>query len=129
MEDKRILEILSLKYDFHNLKTIVKGNILGRDLSNLFIYSSDNNPDKIRLQFESNHFVDTKSEFIKELKEAESSCNDSLDPQIIDIVMDRFYRKYLKSIADSLNIELFSDYVKGGIDFFNIVSILRAKKI
>lgn len=129
LQEKGILEILSLKYDYHNLKTIVKGKVSGQNLEDLFIYTSDNNPEKIRLQFESGNFVDTKSEFIKALREAEEEYNQTNDPQMIDIVMDKMYYKHLKEIADDLGIDLFNDYVQGSIDFFNISSMLRATKM
>ncbi|MEG0250688.1 MAG: V-type ATP synthase subunit C [Peptostreptococcus sp.] len=129
LQDKRILEILSLKYDYHNLKTMVKAKVSGKNLEDLFIYSSENNPEKIRLQFESGHFTDTKSEFIKTLREAEEKYSDTSDPQMIDIVVDRAYFRHLRSIADSLEIELFSDYVSGSIDFYNVSSMLRAMKM
>lgn len=127
--DKRILEILSLKYDYHNLKTMVKAKVSGKDMDDLFIYSSDNRPDKIKLQFESGHFTDTKSEFANALREAEAKYTDTLDPQMIDIVMDRAYYSHLYSIAKSLDIDLFNDYVGASIDFYNISSMLRAVKM
>lgn len=129
LQDKRILEILSLKYDYHNLKAIVKGKVSGRSLDDLFIYSSENNPDKIKTQFENGHFTDTKSEFIKALRDAEAVYEDSNDPQMVDIVIDKAYYAHLKEIADSLGIELFSDYVSSSIDFFNISSMLRAVRM
>lgn len=127
--DKRILEILTLKYDYHNLKSIVKGSVSSEDFSDLFIYSSENDPDKIKLQFESGNFTDVKSEFIKSMKEAKMRYEESLDPQIIDITIDRAYFKHLKEISTSLDNELFSDYVSGLIDFFNITSMLRAMRM
>lgn len=129
LHDKRILEILSLKYDYHNLKTMVKAKVSGKNLEDLFIYSSENNPEKIRLQFESGHFTDTKSEFIKALRAAEEKYNETSDPQMIDIVIDKAYYKHLKDIANSLNVELFSDYVSASIDFFNVSSMLRAMRM
>lgn len=127
--DKRILQILSLKYDYHNLKTIVKGRVSGQNLEDLFIYSSENNPEKIRLQFENGHFTDTKSEFIKALREAQKAYEDTNDPQIIDIIMDKAYFTHLKEVADSLDIDMFEDYVGASIDFFNVSSVLRANKM
>lgn len=129
LQDKKILEILSLKYDYHNLKTIVKGKVSGQNLEELFIYSSDNNPEKIRLQFESGNFVDTRSEFVKALKMAEEEYNSSLDPQMIDVVIDRMYYKHLREISDELEIDLFNEYVQGCIDFFNVSSMLRATRM
>lgn len=129
LNDKRILEILSLKYDYHNLKAIVKGKVSGKNFDDLFIYSSDNNPDKIRVQFENGHFTDTKSEFIKALRSGEAIYEETNDPQMIDIVIDRAYYSHLKEISDSLAIDLFSEYVSSSIDFFNISSMLRAVKM
>ncbi|SFE94846.1 V-type ATP synthase subunit C [Peptostreptococcus sp. D1] len=129
LNDKRILEILSLKYDYHNLKVIVKGKVSGKNFDDLFIYSSDNNPDKIRVQFESGHFTNTKSEFIKALRSGEAIFEETNDPQMIDIVIDRAYYSHLKDVSDSLAINLFSEYVSSSIDFFNISSMLRAVKM
>lgn len=127
--DKRIIEILSLKYDYHNLKTMVKSKVSGRDMSDLFIYSSDNKPDKIKLQFDSGHFTDTKSEFVNALKDAEAKYTDTQDPQMVDVVMDRAYYRHLKAIAESIGIDLFSDFVSASIDFYNVSSMLRAVKM
>lgn len=129
LQDKRILEILSLKYDYHNLKAMVKGKVSGKNLEELFIYSSENNPDKIKVQFENGHFTDTKSEFIKALRESESIYDETNDPQMIDIVMDKSYYAHLKEISNSLKIDLFDDYVSSSIDFFNISSMMRAVKM
>ncbi|WP_101773577.1 V-type ATP synthase subunit C [Peptostreptococcus faecalis] len=127
--DQRVLEILSLKYDYHNLKAIVKGKVSEEDTSNLFIYTSENDPKKIKLQYESGSFIDIKEEFLEALKNAEKKYVETQDPQVIDIEMDVAYYKHFKKISDLLEVDLFDEYVSASIDFFNVTSMLRSIKM
>ncbi len=129
LDEQKILQLMSLKYDYHNLKSIIKGKASGINLENLFIYSILSDPNKIKLQFESGKFTDIRNEFKEALKEAEQKYAETNDPQIIDIVIDRAFYKHLKSIANSLKVDLFDDYVSSIIDFYNLSSMMRAKNM
>ncbi|MBS9776075.1 MAG: V-type ATPase subunit [Fusobacterium sp.] len=128
-DEKGILELLSLKYNYHNLKSILKGKVSGINLENLFIYSILSDPNKIQLQFESGKFTNIRDEFKEALKEAEKKYSETNDPQIIDIVIDRAFYKHLKAVADSLEIDLFKDYASSIIDFYNLSSMMRARNM
>ncbi len=129
LNDKRILEILSLKYDYHNLKTMLKSRAANKDLSELFIHSSDTDPVKIKHQLDSQNYSSIRSEFKKALEEAEKKYSETSNPQMIDIIVDKIYFEHLLSIAKSLDIDMFTDYVKGIIDFYNISAMLRSNKM
>lgn len=126
-KEKEILELICLKYNYHNLKSILKGKVSGINLENLFIYSTLSDPNKIKLQFESGKFTDIRNEFKVALKEAEKKYAESKDPQIIDIVIDRAFYNHLNSVAQSLEVDLFRDYASCIIDFYNLSSMMRAK--
>ncbi|MDZ7542526.1 V-type ATP synthase subunit C, partial [Clostridium perfringens] len=34
---KEVVKLMSLKYDYHNIKVLLKGNVLGKDLSSMLI--------------------------------------------------------------------------------------------
>lgn len=101
-----IVDLAALKYEYQNLKLLLKdkGNVL--DVYNI----STGIIDKEKLM---NNFNEVKK--YKDLKEA---C----------IKLDKMYLKHLLKLANSTNIPLFIDYAKISIDRYNIVTFLRLKK-
>ena len=101
-----IVDLAALKYEYQNLKLLLKdkGNVL--DVYNI----STGIIDKEELM---NNFNEVKK--YKDFKEA---C----------IKLDKMYFKHLLKLANSTNISLFIDYAKISIDRYNIVTFLRLKK-
>lgn len=104
--NQEIVDLAALKYEYQNLKLLLKdkGNIL--DVYNI----STGIIDKEELM---NNFNEVKK--YKDFKEA---C----------IKLDKMYFKHLLKLANSTNISLFIDYAKISIDRYNIVTFLRLKK-
>ena len=104
--NQEIVDLAALKYEYQNLKLLLKdkGNVL--DVYNI----STGIIDKEELM---NNFNEVKK--YKDLKE---SC----------IKLDKMYLKHLLKLANSTNIPLFIDYAKISIDRYNIVTFLRLKK-
>ena len=104
--NQEIVDLAALKYEYHNLKLLLKdkGNVL--DVYNI----STGIIDKEELM---NNFNEVKK--YKDFKEA---C----------IKLDKMYFKHLLKLANSTNISLFIDYAKISIDRYNIVTFLRLKK-
>ena len=104
--NQEIVDLAALKYEYQNLKLLLKdkGNVL--DVYNI----STGIIDKEELM---NNFNEVKK--YKDFKEA---C----------IKLDKMYFKHLLKLANSTNISLFIDYAKISIDRYNIVTFLRLKK-
>lgn len=104
--NQEIVDLAALKYEYQNLKLLLKdkGNVL--DVYNI----STGIIDKEELM---NNFNEVKK--YKDFKEA---C----------IKLDKMYLKHLLKLANSTNIPLFIDYAKISIDRYNIVTFLRLKK-
>lgn len=104
--NQEIVDLAALKYEYQNLKLLLKdrGNVL--DVYNI----STGIIDKEELM---NNFNEVKK--YKDFKEA---C----------IKLDKMYFKHLLKLANSTSIPLFIDYAKISIDRYNIVTFLRLKK-
>lgn len=104
--NQEIVDLAALKYEYQNLKLLLKdkGNVL--DVYNI----STGIIDKEELM---NNFNEVKK--YKDFKEA---C----------IKLDKMYFKHLLKLANSTSIPLFIDYAKIFIDRYNIVTFLRLKK-
>ena len=104
--NQEIVDLAALKYEYQNLKLLLKdkGNILDEyNISTGII-------DKEEIM---NNFNEVKK--YKDLKEA---C----------IELDKMYLKHLLKLAISTNIPLFIDYSKISIDRYNVLTFLRLKK-
>jgi V/A-type H+/Na+-transporting ATPase subunit C len=125
---KLLIDLFALKYDYHNIKVILKGKALSKDLGELLIPIGTVKSDRLQSYITAEDYREldpTMGEAIKKTKEAFEA---SKDPQIIDIVLDRYMFKDMVSKAAELKDEFIINYVKVNIDLTNIRTLLRAKK-
>ena len=126
--DQSIVDLMALKYDYHNLKVMIKEKELNKDLSEL--YSPIEAVDFLKLKeaFLEGNYKDMEPEYREAIQEVERDFEATKDPQRIDLIFDRYYYLHLYKMANQVGIELFIDYVRDIIDFINIRSSIRLKK-
>lgn len=126
--DKEIVDILSLKYDYHNLKVLLKGKFLEKDFSYLLMDAGIEKVDKLKIKFDTKNYNSFENEFVEAINEVEKDFSENKDPQKIDIIVDKYYYKNLLKLAKKINVSVITDYVEGLIDFQNIITLFRVKK-
>lgn len=126
--DTEIVDILSLKYDYHNLKVLLKGKLMEKDFSDLLMDAGTEKSEKLKLKFDTGNYNDLPGEFFSAVDEAEKDFAENRDPQKIDIIVDKYYYRNLLSVARSINVDVITDYVEGLIDFQNIITLFRVQK-
>lgn len=126
--DARIVDVLSLKYDYHNLKVLFKSKFLNTDMSNLLMNAGILNADKLKIKFDLKNYFDLSDEFVSAIKEVEKNFGETNNPQMIDIIIDKYYYKHLSRMAKEIDVKLINDYVSSIIDFQNIITLFRVKK-
>ncbi len=127
-KDRIVVDLLALKYDYHNLKVLVKEKLLKKDFSNLYIKNGSMDIDKIKLDYLSNDYRDMDTRLKEIFEKVEEDYENKEDPQRIDILMDRYYFKHILELANETEIPLFISYAKDLIDFTNIKTLVRVKK-
>lgn len=127
--EKIIKDLLSLKYDYHNMKVLVKEKILGKPLTNLFIPYGMSDFSKVRNAYLTDDYFDVDEKLANALKEVTEVFEKTQDPQMIDISLDRSYYRHLLELAKETEIPMFVDYVMDSIDFTNMKTLVRAKKM
>ena len=127
-KDREIVDTLSLKYDYHNLKVLLKGKLLGKDFSELLMDAGTVKADKLKVAFDIKNYDDLPNEFTSTMLEVEKDFEDKKDPQRIDIIADKYYYKHLIRIVKDINVDVMKAYVEGLIDFQNVITLLRVKK-
>ncbi|MGB4588484.1 MAG: V-type ATP synthase subunit C [Clostridiaceae bacterium] len=127
--EQAISKLLSLKYDYHNLKVLLKEKFLGTDLSRLYISYGSEDFSRVKNAYLSENFEGIDEKIVEALKAASEDFELTRDPQRIDIIIDRYYFEHLLHLAKSTEIPLFEDYVKDTIDFTNMRTLIRVKKM
>ena len=116
-------------YDYHNLKVIMKSEYLGIDASNTLINTGSIDVKILKYSVKERDFLALTENMGNALKEIIEDFPKTNDPQIIDIILDKYcYDEMLKS-AKSTNNQFIIDYVRMQIDAINIKSYVRLKKM
>ena len=126
--EPELLFILWLRYDYHNLKAIIKGTRGGNNTEeilqscfNIGIFSPEEllraHEDK-KLHLLNGHF-----------KEAADKAGSAKQVFEIDLTMNKYYFKSILAIAEGSEDLFVTEYVKLLINIYNIKAALRAHKL
>ncbi|BBM59231.1 vacuolar ATP synthase subunit C [Leptotrichia hongkongensis] len=122
-----IVDILSLKYDYHNLKVLLKSKITGKDFSSLLMQAGMIDASKFKAKFESQS-NDLPQEIMEAIAEVQKDFEENHNPQRIDIIVDKHYFRNLSRLAKEIDVKVITDYVEGLIDFQNMITLFRVQK-
>lgn len=124
---KRVVDVLAVRYDGHNIKSILKGKLSGIDTFGILINAGTLSVDNIKEAILTEEFKDVPEALVKIVKEANSTFIGSSDPQDIDLVIDKGIFKYALEIAKESGYEYLTEYVMLQIDISNIKTFIRVK--
>ena len=122
-----IVDVLSLKYDYHNLKVLLKSKITEKDFSSLLMQAGTIDASKFKVKFESQS-NDLPQEIIEAIDEVQKDFEENHNPQRIDIIVDKHYFRNLSRLAKESDVKVITDYVEGLIDFQNMITLFRVQK-
>lgn len=129
-QDNDLIKILSLEYDYHNLRVVLKELLVGRELGDILMDSGSVSAVQLKTEVFSGHYVDTPEEFVEAIDHAKKVYEETGDAQMIDLVMDAHYYAHIKKLAEAMtDAPLFTEYAEGLIDFNNVITLLRSKRM
>lgn len=137
--DSKILDLLFISFDFHNIKTILKGSLNGNDRDSIEsqLLSFGMIPKETILSFmldEDKPLLSIPTEYIQiilaGIERAKKSYKaQNNDPRLIDLILDQTQMELLAQIAESTRNKFISDFVKAFIDLSNIKAFIRVKML
>lgn len=123
--DKNLVKYLEEKYNFHNLKVLVKELIQDEDYKSIYI--DIGKIDLVNIKRNLREDIKTKDEYLAYAKKALDIYKENKDPQDIDLSLDKdFYEKLLED-AKKLDYESLIKFTKERIDLTNLKALLRIK--
>ena len=124
--DARVVDIFALRYDYHNLKVLVKSLQTHQDFSDINVPLG-----KYKLQELKNVVFEKQSAVVDTMivecvQSVFQYIEDYQDIQNIDIIFDEYYWKLLQKLATEINEEIVTTFVNHQINLFNILMLMRS---
>lgn len=95
-KDPTVVDLLALKYDYHNLKVLVKEKLLQKDFKNLYIPIGKLDLERVRTAYLDGSLKDDiDSRFKEALDHVTRDFEENKDPQRIDIILDKYYFSHI----------------------------------
>ena len=136
---KEILNLLWYRYDFHNIKTLLKGKLYGKGLDeveeylmNLGLIETDRLKDYIYEGNKDAGFKLINENDEREIKEGIQEAiklyeDNDQDPQLVDLVLDRVYFTLVNELVEGYENDFLNDFINLNIDINNIKTFIRLK--
>lgn len=125
---REVVDLCALKYDYHNIKVVVKEHIKGADFSRMYIPIGNVDVKALQQELDSGSRKQLSLRYRHVVERIYNDFLEQSDPQNIDILADEAFFKKMRSLIDVLDVPMFRDYLKDLIDFTNIRTLLRAKQ-
>lgn len=125
-----ITNLFFVKYDFHNLKVLIKSRYLGKEQDELLITEGGNVPLEVLKEAVKDEDYTQLPDYIREaLEEIDEAMSLKVDPQRIAITLDRAMYRHIFDICRKKKNTFALDYFTLQADLINIRSFLRVRKI
>ena len=128
--DKAVVDVFKVKYDYHNLKALIKARATGTDASDRLLLDAGrvSAEDMRRAVWEGDYNV-LPPALRQSAVEAAETLSATGDPQLADFLLDRAYYAEMLSAARATGSGFLVEYVQGTIDAANLRSAVRTLRM
>ena len=125
--DRRLVEVFQLKYDYHNIKTLLKAP---QDAERLLIDAGTVPAETMRKKHAENGGWDfLPADMAAAADEAQRVLAETGSARSSDCILDRAYFARLEKLAADSHIPYLQDYVRAMIDAANLRSLIRTQRL
>ena len=127
--DPRYIDIFKLKYDYHNAKAVLKAGALGTDPDRMLMDMGRVPAAELKEAIQSGELENLPSRLADAVREAREVLDTTRDPQLSDIVLDRWCYLDMDDVAEATGSAFLHGYVKAQIDAANLRSLVRTLRM
>ncbi len=127
--DQRLLDVFRLKYDYHNVKALLKARRVGTDPERLLMDMGRIGTEELCQALESGQTAALPPMLAEAAEEAKGVLDTTLDPQRSDIVLDRWYYQELMELARGTGSAFLQGYIRLLIDAVNLRTLVRSLRM
>ena len=127
--NESVVDLFRTKYDYHNVKTLLKAEAENVDRSDLLNDSGRIPVEKLTEAIHEDQLVGVPSILGDAIREAKTVLARTGNPQLADFILDRAYFEELDGFSKELNSEFLKGYVQVMIDSANLRSAVRTLRM
>lgn len=127
--DPRYIDIFKLKYDYHNVKAILKADAMGVDPRHMLMDMGRVPVELLQEAVRSGNLDALPPLLASATAEAKEVLQSTRDPQLGDIVLDRWCYRDMAAVAEATNSDFLRGYVKAQIDAANLRALVRTLRM
>ncbi len=126
--DQNVIWIYTMRSTFHNLKALLKAELLNQNFDELYIFDGFYSLEKIKTAIRNGQATGVPASILESIREVREHFEESNSLQGIDIILDRNYLACQREIADRIGEPELVAEVISFIDFTNILMTARGIK-
>lgn len=127
--DPVLIDVFKVKYDYHNVKVLLKGEATGTDADSLLLDLGRVPAKELKEKLLSSDFQGIPTILQDAIAQARETLGATGDPQRSDFVLDRAYYDDMFAIAQQTGSKFLAGYVRISIDAANLRSAVRANRM
>lgn len=124
--DAGVVDLFRLKYDYHNLKALIKATAQGLDGKHLLSDAGTINPNTLVGMYNDKDFNRMHPIMAAAVQEAADLLARTGDPQLSDLLLDSALAAQMLNLAEATGSEFLVGYVRLWIDLGNLRVLTRA---
>ena len=121
-----ICEIFRIRYDYHNIKAILKSMEIGENPEELLIDAGRFAPNFLITALREMDYRELPKDVSSAIEDARETLSRTSDPQIFDFILDRAYFEEIRTLAKKADSKFLDGYVKCLIDAANLRATIRS---
>lgn len=127
--DPRYIDVFKLKYDYHNVKAILKAEAMGVAPDRMLMDMGRVSAADLKAAIENGDLDSLPGRLPEAVAEAKEVLDTTRDPQLSDIVLDRWCYVDMADVAEATGSEFLHGYVKVQIDATNLRALVRTLRM
>ena len=127
--DSRYVDIFTLKYDYHNVKAILKAAEKGISPEPFFLRGGRFTPEELKEAIDKDDYSSLTHTIAQAIPETRGVLQTTRDPMLADTVLDRYTFMDMLDEAQSVGSSFLEGYVRLQMDAYNLRSVVRTLRM
>ena len=127
--DTRYIDVFKLKYDYHNAKVLLKASAMDVDARHMLMDMGRVPAEELAEAVRTNELGGLPAILASAVEEAREVLGTTRDPQLSDIVLDRWCYRDMAAVAEETGSEFLQGYVRAQIDAANLRALVRTLRM
>ena len=127
--EPEFLDLFRLKYDYHNLKALLKSESLNVSPESMLVNLGRISAQELRTALETGDVSRIPSPLALAAAEGREVLNTTRDPQLADIAVDRWLYRDMAETADAADSDFLRGYVSLAVDAANLRILVRTLRM